>query len=342
MPRAAAQPEPVRPRLVNKEPFAARVRRSLVGQDHAIDAILPYFDLHRARLSPDNRPAGVFLMLGATGTGKTHTVEVLARELHGSERNVLRIDCGEFQLDHEVAKLVGAPPGYLGHRETAPILTQQKVNSVTSDKSDTALVLFDEVEKAAPSMHRIMLGMLDRAIIKLGDNTTVNFKDSMIFMTSNLGARQISDALSQRFGFGTEVDTPISQIEKIGAAAARKKFSPEFMNRVDKVLVYHPLGEYEIEQILSLQLDALQRLVDERYREDGFMLYVTTEAREWIMQRGFSKQYGARELKRVLHQHILVPIAQAMLHGDIPCGGVVRFYREGDGLQLVASKKEPA
>jgi ATP-dependent Clp protease ATP-binding subunit ClpA len=145
--------------------------------------------MHEAGLAPEGRPVGVFLLLGPSGTGKTKTVEALAEVLHGSERNVLRVDCGEFQMEHEVAKLIGAPPGYLGHRETHPMLTQQKLNAVTSDRSNLSLVLFDEVEKAAATLTRLLLGVLDKAALRLGDNTTVNFERSLIFLTSNLGAR---------------------------------------------------------------------------------------------------------------------------------------------------------
>src|SRR5438067_799236 len=132
--------------------------------------IVPYVQMHRAGLAPEGRPVGVFLLLGPTGTGKTRTVEALAEVLHGSEKHMLRVDCGEFQMDHEVAKLIGAPPGYLGHRETQPMLTQQKLTSVTTDSSNLSLVLFDEIEEAAPSMTRLLLGVLDKGLLRLGDN----------------------------------------------------------------------------------------------------------------------------------------------------------------------------
>jgi ATP-dependent Clp protease ATP-binding subunit ClpA len=151
----------------------AQLTARVVGQAHAMEQIVPYVQMHQAGLAPEGRPAGVFLLLGPTGTGKTRTVEALAEVLHGSEKNVLRIDCGEFQMEHEVAKLVGAPPGYLGHRETTPMLTQSKLSAAASERCDLSLVLFDEIEKAAPSMTRLLLGVLDKAALRLGDNTTV-------------------------------------------------------------------------------------------------------------------------------------------------------------------------
>jgi ATP-dependent Clp protease ATP-binding subunit ClpA len=156
----------------NPDGLAARMSNLLVGQPEAIETIIPYIEMHQAGLAPDGRPIGVVLLLGPTGTGKTRTVEALAEVLHGSSKSLLRVDCGEFQMEHEVAKLVGAPPGYLGHRETQPMLTQAKVNSVASEASDISLILFDEIEKAAPSMTRLLLCILDKATLRLGDNTS--------------------------------------------------------------------------------------------------------------------------------------------------------------------------
>src|SRR5258705_9902977 len=173
----------------------------VVGQTQAMTQIVPYVQMHQAGLAPEGRPAGVFLLLGPTGTGKTRTVEALAEVLHGSEKHMLKVDCGEFQMEHEVAKLIGAPPGYLGHRETPALLTQQKLASGASESCDLALVLFDEIEKAAPSMTRLLLGVLDKAVLRLGATTTVNFERALIFLTSNLGAREMHSHLKPGFGF---------------------------------------------------------------------------------------------------------------------------------------------
>src|ERR1700729_1763672 len=175
--------------------------QKVVGQPAATRVIVPYIQMYQAGLAPEGRPVGVFLLLGPTGTGKTKTVEALAEVLHGTEKNVLRIDCGEFQMEHEVAKLIGAPPGYLGHRETQPMLSQQKLASVTSDKCGLSLVLFDEIEKAAPSLTRLLLGVLDRGVLRLGDNSVVNFEKSLVFLTSNLGAKEMMREITPDFGF---------------------------------------------------------------------------------------------------------------------------------------------
>src|SRR5271166_1089147 len=182
---------PVSPKLRREGDLLRELSGHVVGQPQALTQIVPYVQMHQAGLAPEGRPVGVFLLLGPTGTGKTRTVEVLAQALHGSEKHLLKVDCGEFQMEHEVAKLIGAPPGYLGHRETQPMLSQQKLNGVTSDQCSLSLVLFDEIEKAAPSMTRLLLGVLDKAALRLGDNTTVNFERTMVFLTSNLGSREM-------------------------------------------------------------------------------------------------------------------------------------------------------
>src|ERR1700682_169551 len=189
------------PPLDASSDIAIALAQKLVGQPVAIAAVVPYVLMYRAMLAPEGRPAGVFLLLGPTGTGKTKTVEVLAEVLHGSAKKVLKVDSGEFQMDHEVAKLIGAPPGYLGHRETQPWLTQQKLNAASSESCDLAMVLFDEVEKAAPSMTRLLLGILDKAALRLGDGTTVNFEKTLIFLTSNLGGRSMTKEFNPDFGF---------------------------------------------------------------------------------------------------------------------------------------------
>ncbi len=199
--------------------IGADLRRLLIGQDDAVEAIVPFVQMHQAGLSPEGRPIGVVLLLGPTGTGKTRTVEALAEVLHGSSKNLLKIDCGEFQMEHEVAKLIGAPPGYLGHRETQPLLSQGKLNAVTSEASDISIVLFDEIEKAAPSMTRLLLGILDKATLRLGDNTTVNFERTLIFMTTNIGAKSMQRVAKPDFGF--EAMLPPKQTARRLAASKR-------------------------------------------------------------------------------------------------------------------------
>jgi len=295
--------------------------QKVVGQPAAMQCIVPYVYMFQAGLAPDGRPAGVFLLLGPTGTGKTRTVEAIAEVLHGSAKNLVKIDCGEFQMEHEVAKLIGSPPGYLGHRETVPMLTQQQLHAVTSSKCDLSLVLFDEIEKAAPSLSRLLLGILDKALLRLGDNTTVNFEKSLIFFTSNLGAREMMREMHPEIGFhahGPRERTDLtSKLENIALAAVRRRFSPEFVNRIDAVVTYQPLDAEALGTILDQHIDELQRHVNSRLGTRCFTLAVSPECRQFLLRKGTSDEYGARELKRTLHRQLTQPLATLVARGQV-------------------------
>ncbi len=299
----------------------------IIGQPEVINAIVPYLDMYQAGLAPRGRPAGVFLLLGPTGTGKTRTVEVLAELLHGSEKSLLRVDCGEFQMEHEVAKLIGAPPGYLGHRETQPWITQQKLNAVASQSSDLSIVLFDEIEKAAPSMMRLLLGVLDRATLRLGDSSTVNFESALIFLTSNAGAREMMREIMPAFGLGARAGSSEAEVarrvDRAGSASLRKTFSPEFLNRIDAVVPYGPLGRESLESILDLQIRDFQRLIDERLGPAAFRVNVLPEAREFLLARGAAPEYGARELRRTLERRLAHPLAAMIARHGVAAGATV-------------------
>ncbi len=308
--------------------IAISLSRKLVGQPLAIAAIVPYVLMHRAMLAPEGRPAGVFLLLGPTGTGKTKTVEALAELLHGSAKKVLKVDCGEFQMEHEVAKLLGAPPGYLGHRETQPQLTQQKVNGASSEACDLSLLLFDEIEKAAPSMTRLLLGILDKAILRLGDNTMVNFEKTLIFLTSNLGSRDMNRELRPDFGFESFAPRSNankgSKLQSIAMTAIKKSFSPEFINRIDAVVTYQPLTQEAMTAILDLQIQELQEHLDKRLGLGTFHLEVPPRSRRFLLEKGMSEEYGARELKRTLQRHLVQPLASLLAAGEIVPGARIR------------------
>src|SRR4051794_21948567 len=293
--------------------IGADLRRLLIGQTDAVDAIVPYIQMHQAGLSPEGRPIGVVLLLGPTGTGKTRTVEALAEVLHGSSKSLLRVDCGEFQMEHEVAKLVGAPPGYLGHRETQPMLTQARVNGIASETSDISLILFDEIEKAAPSMTRLLLSVLDKATLRLGDNTTVNFERTIIFLTSNLGAKSMQRAHTPDFGFEALLPPPsvenTRKIQSIGMAAIRRKFSPEFVNRIDSVITYKPLGREACEVILDQIFASFADLIRNRLGARGFRLQCTASGRNLLLDTGTSVEFGARELKRTVQRNFIQPVS---------------------------------
>ncbi|HEY1216289.1 MAG TPA: AAA family ATPase [Bryobacteraceae bacterium] len=307
----------------------------LVGQPDAIEKIVPYIQMHQAGLAPEGRPIGVVLLLGPTGTGKTRTVEALAEVLHGSKKNLLKIDCGEFQMEHEVAKLIGAPPGYLGHRETQPMLNQAKFNSVASDSSDISLILFDEIEKAAPSMQRLLLGVLDKASLRLGDNSTVNFERTIIFLTSNLGAKSMQRANKPDFGFEAMVPPAAAadagKMQSIGMGAVRQKFSPEFVNRIDSVITYQPLDREACGVILDQIFEDFAQLIKGRLGLHSFRLQCTHAGRNLLLDNGTSIEFGARELKRTVQRNFIQPVAALVAKGQVPpASTVILDAKNGD------------
>lgn len=330
------------------ENLTAVLSRKVVGQPAATSVIVPYVQMFQAGLAPEGRPVGVFLLLGPTGTGKTKTVEALAEVLHGNAKTMLKVDCGEFQMEHEVAKLIGAPPGYLGHRETQPMLSQQKLTAVTSDNSTLSLVLFDEIEKAAPSLTRLLLGVLDKGILRLGDNSTVNFEKSLVFLTSNLGAREMMKELHPDFGFqagaGQKLTDVTSKLQNIALVAVRKKFSPEFVNRIDCVITYQPLNAESLSQIVDHQISALQTHVNTRLGNKCFQIEVPFESRQWLIEKGTSSEYGARELNRTIHRNLTQPLATMVATGQIESGARVRvdIAENRDKLVLRATGRNEA
>jgi len=247
------------------------LRRMIVGQDEAIEQIVNIYQMHLTGMNPPGRPIGNFLFLGPTGTGKTRIVEATAEALVRNPRAVIKIDCGEFQHSHEIAKLIGSPPGYLGHRETHPLLSQETLSQYHTDTMKVSFVLFDEIEKASDSLWNLLLGILDKGTLTLGDNRKVDFSRALIFMTSNLGAAEMSQITTPRLGFGSlhaleaavsRVDEKLGQkVEKTGLDAAKRKFTPEFINRLDKIVVFKPLGEGQLRRILDLELNMVQQRV---------------------------------------------------------------------------------
>ena len=335
--------DPVGAQLAEPSDLVSLLSKKIVGQSAATKAIVPYVYMYQSGLSPEGRPAGVFLLLGPTGTGKTKTVEAIAELLHGSEKKIVKIDCGEFQMEHEMAKLIGAPPGFLGHRETVPMLTQQQLTEATSEHCDLALVLFDEIEKAAQSMTRLLLGILDKGTLRLGDNTAVNFEKSLIFFTSNLGAREMMKEINPGMGFHSSLPNPradlTTKLEAIALGAVRKRFSPEFVNRIDAVVTYQLLDAESLEAILDHDIRALQNHVNSRLGDRCFGIEISAEARAFLHRLGFSERYGARELKRAIHRKLTQPLATMVARGEIPPGALARVVLGDDGDSLVISSE---
>ena len=338
------------------EALDANLRRLIIGQDEAVDQIVNMYQMHLTGLNPPGRPIGNFLFLGPTGTGKTRIVEAMAESLVGNPRAVIKIDCAEFQHSHEIAKLIGSPPGYLGHRETHPLLSQETINQHQTERTKISFILFDEIEKASDSLWNLLLGILDKATLTLGDNRKVDFTKAMIFMTSNLGTAEMSTLLQPRLGFGLkgletvnsdQLDAKTTEkISRSGVEAARKKFTPEFMNRLDKVVVFHPLGEKQIRQILEIELKQVQHRVFQSSPERAFVFQCSDEAKEFLLSQGIDAKYGARHLKRAVERSLVQPLSNLIATEQIRLGDCIRigfdaaqsqltFLREAEGMSPV-------
>src|SRR6201988_5368980 len=216
--------------------FEEELRQRVVGKNEAVQALVDLYQVFCAALHPPGRPVGTLLFLGPTGSGKTRPVEAAAEILFGDSRAVIKVDCAEFQHSHEIAKLIGSPPGYLGHRETHPLITQEVLAASHRDHLKLSFLLFDEIEKASDALWQLLLGMLDKATLTLGDNRRVDLSQTVIFMTSNLGGGEITELMAGGMGFIQPVDKPSAgldiKVTRTAVEAARRKFSPEFMNRL--------------------------------------------------------------------------------------------------------------
>ncbi len=291
--------------------FATELQRRIVGQPEAIDAIVKALKLRMTGMQSPDRPLANLLFAGPTGSGKTHVVETAADILSPGIGSIIKIDCAEFQHSHEIAKLIGAPPGYLGYRETSAILTQESLDRFHTNNMKVTFVLFDEVEKANDALWQLLLGVMDKATLKLGDNRVVDFSNCIIVMTSNLGAHEIAKAASAGIGFASQTSIAVRTVA-IANAAVKKHFSPEFINRIDSTVVFHSLQPDHIRRILDLEMKAVQARI---FTADCpiFNLEWTPAACDFLIANGISKQYGARELKRTIEKHVVSKITDILL-----------------------------
>ncbi|HET8924974.1 MAG TPA: AAA family ATPase [Candidatus Acidoferrum sp.] len=335
--------------------FQSSLRAKIVGQEEGVQSLVDMFQVFCAGLNSPGRPVGNLLFLGPTGSGKTRIVEAAAEILFGDARAVIKVDCAEFQHSHEIAKLIGSPPGYLGHRETHPLITQEALAASHTDKLKLSFLLFDEIEKASDALWQLLLGMLDKATLTLGDNRRVDLSQTVIFLTSNLGGGEITELMEGGMGFIQPKDKPAAgldeKVERTAVEAARRKFSPEFMNRLDKVVVFHPLRREQLEQVLEIELGQVQQRVLETAKGQ-FLFRVAAAGRDFLLQEGTDQRYGARHLKRAIERHVVYPLANLLATEQVHLGDLVcidwnkeqdclTFTREGENLALPARKPEP-
>lgn len=333
--------------------FQASLRAKIVGQEEGVQALVDLYQVFCAGLNSPGRPVGNLLFLGPTGSGKTRIVEAAAEILFGDPRAVIKVDCAEFQHSHEIAKLIGSPPGYLGHRETHPLITQEELAKSHTEKLKLSFLLFDEIEKASDALWQLLLGILDKATLTLGDNRRVDLSQTVIFLTSNLGGGEITELMHGGMGFVQPGDKPVSgldqKVERTAVEAARRKFSPEFMNRLDKVVVFHPLRREQLEEVLDIELGQVQQRVLETAKGQ-FLFRVTTAGRDFLLKEGTDQRYGARHLKRAIERHVVYPLANLLATEQVHLGDLVcidwdrehsqlTFIREGEGA-LVQSQSE--
>jgi ATP-dependent Clp protease ATP-binding subunit ClpB len=325
--------------------FEAALLRKVVGQDRAIRRLARAYQVYLAGLSSPGRPISNLLLLGPTGSGKTRLVEAAAEALFGTANAVLKIDCAEFQHSHEIAKLIGSPPGYLGHRETQPLITQETLEQYYTEKVKLSLVLFDEIEKASDSLWQLLLGILDKATLTLGDNRRVDLSRAMIFMTSNLGSAEVSKLMTGSLGFTSRPhendDTLDQKIYKVASEAARRKFSPEFMNRIDKVIVFRSLKPDHLEKILDIELSRVQERIISSISERQFVFKCTRPARDFLLREGVDMRFGARHLKRAIERHLVFPLSNLIATSQINLGDliIVDYDEEESRLTFVRDEQ---
>jgi ATP-dependent Clp protease ATP-binding subunit ClpB len=326
--------------------FEGAIRRKIVGQDPAVQKVVEIYQMFLAGLNPPGRPVGNLLFLGPTGSGKTRVVEAMADSLFGDPRACIKIDCAEFQHSHEIAKLIGSPPGYLGHRETHPLLTQEALNQWHTEKLKLSILLFDEIEKASDSLWQLLLGILDKATLTLGDNRRVDLSQCIIVMTSNLGAVEMSGLVEGGLGFNHKVMQVNAsfddKIERTAVDAARRKFSPEFMNRIDKTVVFKTLRSEHLQQILEIELGMVQQRVLMASPANQFVFNCTTKVKNYLLHEGTDPKYGARHLKRAIERNLVFPLANLVATGQVKLGDFIRVDLNAEGEITFVKEAEGA
>src|SRR3954465_9396137 len=321
--------------------FDTALRRRIVGQDQAVDKVVEIYQMFLAGLNPPGRPVGNLLFLGPTGSGKTRVVESMAEALFGDARACIKIDLSEFQHSHEIAKLIGSPPGYLGHRETHPLLTQEALNQWHTEKLKLTLLLFAEIEKPSDALWQLLVGILDKATLTLGDNRRVDLSQCLIVMTSNLGAHEMDELMTGGLGFGNtkranHMDAALDdKITRTAQDAARRKFSPEFMNRIDKVVVFKTLKPEHLEQILEIELGMVQQRILQATGNSQFVFSCTAPVKGFLLQEGTDPKYGARHLKRAIEKNVVFPLANLVATGQVKLGDFVRIDMQEGKLSFI-------
>jgi len=308
-----------------------KLYNKIIGQTEPIEIICEYYQLYKTKLIPTNRPIANLLMIGPTGTGKTRVVEAFAESVFGSDKAFIKIDCGEFQHSHEISKLVGSPPGYLGHRETHPIFSEEKIKQHQTEQNKFTIVLFDEIEKSSDALWNLLLGILDKGTLTLGDNKQVDMSSCFIIMTSNIGAQKLAQLKKKRdLGF-TQTDklNSVSDMRNFSISEVKKKFTPEFINRLDRMIYFRELNHDDYIKILNIELALLQDLIMYKTKQNIFIEF-TDKSKEYILAKGISKEYGARDLKRIIDRSVKISLSNLIASKQIEQYDIVKVDYDDD------------
>lgn len=298
------------------------MRDKVVGQDAALERILPYLEMYQNNLHVGGKPVGSFILAGPTGSGKTYTPEVLAENLHGNPSSLVVVNCSEFVDRYDVARFIGPPPGYIGFGSTRPIIDTQRLNAATSPGCNLSIVIFDEIEKAHHSIHNLLLQILDKGVLEVNANSVVgpahspapglvkvNFERSLVFLTSNLGSRVSKEKFNKSMGLGGSSSTLGSDESRV-IREIQQYFSSEIFNRFDEVLVYKPLTTESLLLILQQQVDSYNRLLRVRLPSARRFVVEVSASAACEMLRRVDPQYGARDLQRIFHRTVHFPIGK--------------------------------
>jgi ATP-dependent Clp protease ATP-binding subunit ClpB len=298
-----------------ESPKAQAIRKTLerkvVGQQEGINALVDIIEKYHAKLHDKNRPIGSALFLGPTGSGKTRLVESFCAAIGQSEHSCVKIDCGEFQHSHEIAKLIGSPPGYLGHRETPPRLKQNVIDALFTPDYGLAVIFFDEIEKASDSLWHLLLGILDKAKVTCGDSSVTDFSNTIILMTSNAGSSEMDRILNGGgLGFAVpSIGVDEAKIADIGISAAKTKFTPEFINRLDRMVAFHTLSKAQIERVCDLEIEAIQTNIL-MHSHNILFLKISPAAKKALIEEGYDPKYNGRNIRRTIEKRIELPVAR--------------------------------
>lgn len=319
------------------------LRHCIVGQDAAIEALVDAYIVYKSGLTDPDHTLANLIFLGPTGVGKTLSLEIMSEVLFGTRKALKKVNCAEFQHSHEIAKLIGSPPGYLGHKDTPAYLRQDNLDKDHTPENALTLLLFDEFEKSNDALWNLLLGILDKGTVTLGDSSTTSFSKCIIAMTGNLGAREMQFLITGGMGFSGSAVHSQEDIDKGTDKAAidamHKRFPPEFLNRIDDVVVFHALDKSQLKRVVEIELEQVQSRILRMVNKRQFVLDYTPAARDFLLEKGTDIKNGARPLKRTIEKYIVKRLARFLSTRQIELGDLVMVDRDKEVLKFTCIDK---